>query len=53
MKKGITVRKTIDIIIGTYCKIEKIPLLHNDKDFEPMVKYLKLKVIFQTNTLQD
>lgn len=47
-KRGITVRKTIDVIIGTFCINEKIPLLHDDKDFEPMVKYLGLKSIPQT-----
>ncbi len=46
-KNGITVRKTIDVIIGTFCINENIPLLHADKDFEPMVKYLNLKSIFQ------
>ena len=35
-KKGITIRKTIDVIIGTFCIHENIPLLHDDKDFEPM-----------------
>ncbi len=47
-KKGITVRKTIDVIIGTFCISENIPLLHSDKDFEPMVKHLGLKSISQT-----
>jgi len=47
-KKGITVRKTIDVIIGTFCINNNIPLLHDDKDFEPMVKYLGLKSISQT-----
>lgn len=47
-KKGITVRKTIDVIIGTFCINNNIPLLHDDKDFEPMMKYLGLKSISQT-----
>ncbi|MCD4676009.1 MAG: PIN domain nuclease [Desulfobacula sp.] len=42
-KKGITIRKTTDILIGTFCIEYDIPLLHNDKDFEPMEKYLHLK----------
>ncbi|MBW1750034.1 MAG: PIN domain nuclease [Deltaproteobacteria bacterium] len=45
--KGITVRKTIDVIIGTFCINNNIPLLHDDKDFEPMVKYLGLQSISQ------
>ncbi len=44
-KKGITVRKTIDVIIGTFCINENIPLLHDDKDFEPIVEHLSLKSI--------
>jgi len=35
-KKGISVRKTTDMIIGTFCIENKIPLLHNDKDFDKM-----------------
>ncbi len=42
-KKGITVRKTIDTIIATFCIENKLTLLHNDKDFDPFSKYLKLK----------
>ncbi len=42
-KKGITVRKTIDAIIATYCIENKITLLHSDKDFQPFHKHLKLK----------
>ncbi len=44
-KKGITVRKTIDVIIGTYCITKNFPLLHDDKDFNPMVEHLGLKTI--------
>jgi predicted nucleic acid-binding protein len=44
-KKGVTVRKTIDVIIGTYCIMEELPLLHDDRDFDPMVGYLSLKVL--------
>ena len=35
-KKGITVRKTTDMLIGTYCIENKVQLLHNDKDFLPL-----------------
>ena len=44
-KKGITVRKTIDVIIGTFCIETESSLLHCDKDFDPLEKHLKLKVI--------
>ena len=44
-KKGVTVRKTIDVLIGTFCLHNRISLLHSDKDFEPMEKYLKLKTV--------
>ncbi len=42
-QKGVTVKKTIDIIIATFCIEHKLPLLHSDKDFEPMAKHLGLK----------
>ena len=46
-KNGVTVRKTIDVIIGTYCILEGLPLLHDDRDFDPMVSHLALKVLSQ------
>lgn len=39
---GVTVRKTIDVMIGTYCISRQLPLLHADADFEPMVRHLGL-----------
>jgi hypothetical protein len=44
-KKGVTVRKTIDVIIATFCIENNLPLLHSDRDFIPMEKHLNLKVI--------
>jgi predicted nucleic acid-binding protein len=44
-QKGITVRKTIDVMIGTFCIHHKFSLLHNDKDFDQIEKHLKLKTI--------
>lgn len=42
-KKGVTVRKTIDMIIATFCIIEGLTLLHDDRDFGSMVWHLSLK----------
>jgi predicted nucleic acid-binding protein len=44
-KRGVTVRKTIDVIISTFCIHHGISLVHDDQDFDPLVKYLKLEVI--------
>ena len=41
-KKGITVRKTIDVLIATFCIERKLTLLHSDKDFDPFHEYLNL-----------
>ena len=43
-KNGITIRKTADIIIGTFCIEYGFPLLHNDRDFESMEKLLGLQI---------
>ena len=43
-KKGITVRKTVDMIIGTFCIENGFELIHNDRDFDSLEKYLGLKV---------
>jgi predicted nucleic acid-binding protein len=41
-RRGITVRKTIDLLIGTWCIENRKPLLHNDSDFHPMARHLGL-----------
>jgi predicted nucleic acid-binding protein len=41
-RRGITVRKTIDLLIGTWCIVNRKPLLHNDSDFPPMARHLGL-----------
>jgi predicted nucleic acid-binding protein len=41
-KKGMTVRRTADVIIATFCIEQKLPLLFSDKDFKPFVKHLDL-----------
>lgn len=43
-KKGVTVRKTIDILIATFCIENGFELIHNDRDYDPMEKYLGLRV---------
>jgi predicted nucleic acid-binding protein len=35
-------RKTIDLLIGTWCIENRRPLLHNDGDFRPMARHLGL-----------
>jgi predicted nucleic acid-binding protein len=44
-RKGITIRKPIDCMIAAVAIEHAIPLLHNDRDFEPIAKYCGLKVI--------
>ena len=41
-KKGITVRKPLDCMIASVAIENNIPLLHNDKDFQPIEKYCGL-----------
>ncbi len=41
-RRGITVRKTIDLLIGTWCIENRRPLLHNDADFRSMGRHLGL-----------
>lgn len=40
---GITVRKTIDTVIATYCIEHDLPLLYSDRDFDPFVEHLGLR----------
>jgi predicted nucleic acid-binding protein len=40
--RGVTIRKTIDLLIGTWCIVNNRALLHNDSDFRPMARHLGL-----------
>ena len=42
-KQGVTVGKTIDVMIGTFCIENDFSLLHSDKDFDKML-VLGLKI---------
>lgn len=44
-QRGITLRKTSDLIIGTYCLERGHSLLHDDRDFVPMVEVLGLRTL--------
>jgi predicted nucleic acid-binding protein len=48
-KRGVTVRKTADVIIATYCIEYSHSLLFSDKDFLPFATHLGLKAV-TTNT---
>jgi predicted nucleic acid-binding protein len=41
---GITIRKTADIIFGTFCIENHHALLHDNHDFAPMEQHLGLVV---------
>ncbi len=43
-KIGVTVRKTIDVVIATFCLENGHTLLHADRDFDPIEKHLGLRV---------
>lgn len=43
--QGITVRKTIDTLIATRCINDGHELLHSDRDFDPFVEHLGLRVV--------
>jgi predicted nucleic acid-binding protein len=43
--KGLTVRKTIDTLIATRCILDGHQLLHSDRDFDPFVEHLGLRVV--------
>ncbi|MEQ9105727.1 MAG: PIN domain nuclease [Rhodothermales bacterium] len=42
-KKGITIRKTADVIIAGFCIENGFPLLYSDRDFQPFVQRFGLK----------
>jgi len=44
-KRGITIRKTTDVMIATFCIEEGHQLLFSDADFEPFVEHLGLVAV--------
>lgn len=42
-ERGITIRKTADVIIATFCLEHRLPLLFQDRDFVPFVEHLGLQ----------
>ena len=44
-QKGVTVRKTIDNLIATYCIENDHELLHSDADFDGYEQHLGLRVV--------
>jgi predicted nucleic acid-binding protein len=42
-RRGITIRKTIDLLIGTFCIERGHTLLHSDRDFAPIESLLGLQ----------
>ncbi len=43
--QGVTVRKTIDMLIATFCIENGHELLHADRDFDPIERHLGLRTV--------
>lgn len=43
--RGVTVRKTIDTLIATRCIVDKLELLHSDRDFDAFERHLGLRCV--------
>ena len=43
--QGVTVRKTIDMLIATFCIENGHELLHADRDFDPIEEHLGLRTV--------
>ena len=44
-QEGFTIRKTVDLVIGTFCIEGNHELLQQDRDFEPMRQHLGLQLV--------
>ena len=43
--RGVTVRKTIDVLIGTFCAERGFQLVHRDRDFDRMAPHIGLDLL--------
>ena len=41
--KGVTVRGTLDMLVGAWCCFNDVPLIHDDRDFKAMERWCGLK----------
>ncbi len=44
-RRGVTVRKTMDMLIGTCCLMHDHEILHNDRGFDVLAEHLGLRVL--------
>jgi predicted nucleic acid-binding protein len=44
-RRGVTIRKTIELVIGTFCIERDHVLLHSDRDFSLMERFLGLQTL--------
>jgi predicted nucleic acid-binding protein len=44
-RRGITIRNSVDCMIAAVAIEHDLPLLHNDRDFDPMKTHCGLKVV--------
>ena len=51
-KQGITIRKPVDCMIASTAIEYNLPLLHNDRDFNPIVQHCGLKSFLSSEGLQ-
>ena len=42
--RGITIRKTVDMLIASWCIEHQVNLLHNDRDFDHIATLLPLQI---------
>lgn len=44
-KRGVTIRKTTDVLIATFCIAQGHALLYADRDFDPFVEHFGLRAV--------
>jgi predicted nucleic acid-binding protein len=44
-QRGITIRKTVDLLVACFCIRDEHSLLHSDRDYDPFEQHLGLQVI--------
>ncbi len=42
--KGVTIRKTVDMLIGSWCIEYEVELLHNERDFDQIAIHCPLRI---------
>jgi predicted nucleic acid-binding protein len=47
LRRGVTIRKSMDCLIASYALAFDVPFYHSDRDFDQIAKYFPLRIFIE------